>query len=692
MPDGEIIINTQIDDKQAQAELNRLTKQIQKTQQALDEKKGAQSNLAANFKAATDEALKTEGTVNRLKQELEQLTAVAQGKVTMSPEETIEAYSRQAQVKEELKQQEALLEQQNKQAEKLGKKYAAITDSVNEETAALEKAKDRAGELQKQLAAKDSVPASLENASKATEKFGKRINQLIKRAFVFTVIASALRQIRDWLGNVLKTNEQAQASFAQLKGALLTLAQPLLNVLIPAFVTLVRVITQIVATLARLVSALFGTTAKASADAAKALNDETKAIKGAGGAAKKASKSLAAFDEINQLSGDTASSSGGISIDPDFSVFDDLDERFDRIAKAVLLIGAGLLAWKLSTGLPGILGTILQKLGGIAIAAGGLVLIWDAVSDALENGINWSNFFEMLAGAAALVGGLTLAFGKLGAGIGLIISGGAMLITAFNDIATNGLNLQNGLSALAGVVMTGLGFFFLTGSVIPLVVAGIVAVIGAVLALTGNLEEFAVNLKENILGGIIEFITGVFTGDWEKAWEGVKKIFKGIWNSIIMVIESAINLIIKGINWMISKLNTIHFSIPDWVPIIGGTSFGINIPLVSEVSLPRLATGAVIPPNREFMAVLGDQKHGTNIEAPLDTIQQAAAQAFAEMGPQFARAIVSELVATGIIGNIRAIEGYSRVTAQKEFSLGKPSSTAGRWVSQSLDAYDAVRG
>ena len=124
-----------------------------------------------------------------------------------------------------------------------------------------------------------------------------------------------------------------------------------------------------------------------------------------------------------------------------------------------------------------------------------------------------------------------------------------------------------------------------------------------------------------------------------------------------MIVESAINLIIKGINWMISKLNTIHFEIPDWVPIIGGKSFGINISPVSEVSLPRLATGAVIPPNREFMAVLGDQKHGTNIEAPLDTIQQAAAQAFAEMGPQFARAIVSELVATGIIGNIQNIEG-----------------------------------
>ena len=99
-----------------------------------------------------------------------------------------------------------------------------------------------------------------------------------------------------------------------------------------------------------------------------------------------------------------------------------------------------------------------------------------------------------------------------------------------------------------------------------------------------------------------------------------------------MIVESAINLIIKGINWMISKLNTIHFEIPDWVPLIGGKSFGINIPLVSEVSLPRLATGAVIPPNREFMAVLGDQKSGTNIETPLETMVQAFRQALSDGG------------------------------------------------------------
>ena len=630
MPDGEIIINTELDNKEAQKELDRLIKKIQKSQQALAEKKDNQSGIAAELKSATDEAIKTEDTVARLMEELNGLKDITNGRAVASPGATIDAYQKQSQISDELKRQEDILKEQNKQAEKIGKKYAEITDKVLDEERALAAARDRAGELQKQIAEQERAPEIIKATSDAVEKFSMRVKKLAKRVLVFTVIASALRKLKTWFTNVLKTNDQAQKAFAQLKAALLTLAQPIGNVLIPAFVAFVQILARVVAGLARLVSALFGTSVKASADAAKALNDETKAIKGAGSAAKKAGKSLAAFDEINQLS--DSSSGGGVSLDPDFSIFDEADKRFDKIAKAVALIGAGLLAWKISDKLPGILGTVMQKIAGIAIACGGLILIWDAVSDAFENGINWGNLGELLLGATALVGGLALAFGKVGAGIGVVIAGGALLITAFNDIATNGTNLKNTLALLAGLVLTGLGFFILTGSVIPLVIAGILAVVAAVLALTGNLEEFAVNLKENILGGIIDFITGVFTGDWEKAWNGVKKIFKGIWNSIVIVVESAINIMIKGINWLISKLNTIHFDIPDWVPIIGGKSFGIHINPVAEVKLPRLATGAVIPPNREFLAVLGDQKSGTNIETPLATMIQAFKQALAEGG------------------------------------------------------------
>ena len=630
MPDGEIIINTELDNKEAQKELDRLIKKIQKSQQALAEKKDNQSGIAAELKSATDEAIKTEDTVARLMEELNGLKDITNGRAIASPGATIDAYQKQSQISDELKRQENILKEQNKQAEKIGKKYAEITDKVLDEERALAAARDRAGELQKQIAEQEKAPEIIKATSDAVEKFSMRVKKLAKRVLVFTVIASALRKLKTWFTNVLKTNDQAQKAFAQLKAALLTLAQPIVNVLIPAFVAFVQILARVVAGLARLVSSLFGTSAKASADAAKALNDETKAIKGAGSAAKKAGKSLAAFDEINQLS--DSSSGGGVSLNPDFSIFDEADKRFDKIAKAVALIGAGLLAWKISDKLPGILGTVMQKIAGIAIACGGLILIWDAVSDAFENGINWGNLGELLLGATALVGGLALAFGKVGAGIGVVIAGGALLITAFNDIATNGTNLKNTLALLAGLVLTGLGFFILTGSVIPLVIAGILAVVAAVLALTGNLEEFAVNLKENILGGIIDFITGVFTGDWKKAWDGVKKIFKGIWNSIVIVVESAINIMIKGINWLISKLNTIHFDIPDWVPIIGGKSFGIHINPVAEVKLPRLATGAVIPPNREFLAVLGDQKSGTNIETPLATMIQAFKQALAEGG------------------------------------------------------------
>lgn len=134
-----------------------------------------------------------------------------------------------------------------------------------------------------------------------------------------------------------------------------------------------------------------------------------------------------------------------------------------------------------------------------------------------------------------------------------------------------------------------------------------------------------------ILAGLITFLAGVFTGDWEKAWEGVKDIFSGLWNGIASVLESIINIMITQLNSFIKQINKIQFDVPDWVPIIGGKTWGFNLPELSTISIPKLATGAVIPPNSEFLAVLGDQKHGTNIEAPLQTIVDAVTTALENM-------------------------------------------------------------
>ena len=148
-----------------------------------------------------------------------------------------------------------------------------------------------------------------------------------------------------------------------------------------------------------------------------------------------------------------------------------------------------------------------------------------------------------------------------------------------------------------------------------------------------NVENIWNSIKQ-IFNGIVTFISGVFAGDWEKAWEGIKDIFEGVFkafealakaplNAVIGAINGLIGGVESGLNKIIEMINGIDFDIPDWVPVFGGKSFDINIPKVKSVKIPYLAQGAVIPPNAPFMAVLGDQRHGTNIEAPLDTIKQA---------------------------------------------------------------------
>lgn len=97
-------------------------------------------------------------------------------------------------------------------------------------------------------------------------------------------------------------------------------------------------------------------------------------------------------------------------------------------------------------------------------------------------------------------------------------------------------------------------------------------------------------------------------------------------------VEKIVNIVINAINWVIKAINKLSVKVPEWVPGYGGKNFGFNIREIQEVRIPRLAQGAVIPPNQEFLAMLGDQKHGTNIEAPLDTIKQALAEVLAEVG------------------------------------------------------------
>lgn len=156
-----------------------------------------------------------------------------------------------------------------------------------------------------------------------------------------------------------------------------------------------------------------------------------------------------------------------------------------------------------------------------------------------------------------------------------------------------------------------------------------------------------INGLKTTLTGVIKFIAGTLTGDWKKAWTGIKDIFKGIFDSLVGIVKTPINAIIDiinglisgivtGVNAVIKALNTLKIDIPDWDILpnsIQGKSFGFNLKTLTAPKIPKLATGTVVPKNYgEFLAVLGDNKREAEVVSPLSTMKQALKEAMSEMG------------------------------------------------------------
>lgn len=661
MADGRVTFSTDLDNKDLEKKLADMSKKIESAEKELFDKKEQQSGIKAELEDAKNEAKKTESAVADLKTQISEMESIRDNFGIEHPVGLAEAEA-------SLKEQEAILSAQNREAERLDGKYTKITDSVMKSTESLNSMKAQATEITEQIEAASQNQNAFGDAVNATNKkfdsLLSRVSRLVSRVFVFSMITSGLRALRDWMGNVIQSNDEASAAIARLKGAFLTMMQPLVSVVIPVFTTIVNLLTTIIGKIAAFLSMLGGKTVKQSSEAAKALNNQGKAYGGVAKQAKEAAKQLMGFDEINKLESpdtDTADSgSGGSSSDgiqPDFDWADDISETLDRIADYVLLIGAGFLLWKIGSMLPGQLGSILSTLGLILIAIGGLLIAWDGIRDAWENGVDWLNMTEMILGVAVAAGALYMAFGNIGGGITLLVGGAALLITAFHDIMESGFNLQNTLLAIAGIMAAGLGITLLAGSFIPLLIAAIASALLALTVATGHGGDLINGLKQ-ICGGFIDFITGVFSGDWEKAWNGIVSVGKGAVNVLISIINSLISLVVSG-------LNMISFDIPDWVPFIGGGHFGFNIQQAPQI--PYLAQGAVIPPNAPFMAVLGDQRSGNNIEAPESLIRKIVREETRGMSSRRVEELLERLISTveGIeVGDEtigRAAARYNRV-------------------------------
>ena len=149
----------------------------------------------------------------------------------------------------------------------------------------------------------------------------------------------------------------------------------------------------------------------------------------------------------------------------------------------------------------------------------------------------------------------------------------------------------------------------------------------------------AIDLAVVVLRGLTDFLSAVFRGNWDAAWQAIGNTVSTVWDKMTNAIKTAVNgiigfinrmisAVVTGINAVINALNGLSFDLPD---IFGGGHVGFHISTLTAPQIPYLAQGAVIPANREFLAVLGDQSHGTNVEAPLDTIKQAVAEVMEDL-------------------------------------------------------------
>lgn len=672
--DGSVIFSCDLDSTKAQKKLSKLRDEISELNSKLEKETGNKMNLEKQLDAASQAAKATEERVKMLRKEVERLNDrewIQKQGFTQNEYQT-QVLDRRAAAEAELKQQEALLHTQTKEVKTLSAAYEETTANIDSMTVKLDKAKVAAGELiantEQERREREAENSALAKAGQYAARFRDQVKSLARSMLVFSVITAALMALRKQIKAAIATSTEASDAFARLKGALLTLAAPLMDVLIPALTWLMNLLAAIVSEIVTIISILSGKSKKSMEASGKNLYKEAAAIDATGKAAKEATDALAAFDEINKLSTTTSVGGGGggaSAIAPDFDfdegpMMEKLDKVFQKINDIFKTIRAGLeivvddLKWSFDkkvipkskatwlTVLTALLGATLgAAFGGITGGVIGLSLgvllglylvgldpeTWKTEMDAEDA---WIVVITALLGA--LLGSVFLGItgGVAGFSLGAILG---LYLTGFAE----GDEEHGGKSQLLSELIVVLCALF--GAVIgSIVTPGVGTVVGMGLGLILGLSIYSVrkdpkkgtqrlvSIGRSVLLGLLAGVLGV----------GLAAL--GIVSAgTAFIISAAIGLALKffvdsvddsKVKKATSSFTGTRASTSRLTRGVAAQSLNSAAPVYNEI--PALASGAVIPPNRKFLAVLGDQKSGTNVEAPLSTIKQAVMEALAQ--------------------------------------------------------------
>lgn len=325
------------------------------------------------------------------------------------------------------------------------------------------------------------------------------------------------------------------------------------------------------------------------------------------------------------------------------------------------IVAAFFAAWALTSvaeflvcagGIPGVLATVTGALQACTV---------DKIADKAETLAICALYAKDWAVALA---GNVVAIGKdIAAWIALRAEWIAGKVALLASTAAQVAHTAASWAGTAATTALGVALNVLT-SPITLVIAAIAALVAGIVLLVQNWDTVKAAGT-----AAWEMIKGAWNsaGEWfsTNVIEPISNGFKGLVNGVIGFFEGLGNAGVGAVNGIIGALNGVSFDVPDWVPAIGGKTFGFNIPEIPRISLPRLAEGTVLPGGHPYAAIVNDQTSGVNVEAPLDTIKQAVSEVLSSVqwllkitaGPGLPRYLSYELEREGTRRGGRAIGG-----------------------------------
>lgn len=678
MSDGSITFSTKLDNTDLEKNIKQAEKDIDDLKRKIEEKTAERNALA-------EQMLEVRQAIEQAKEEQRDFDELLDRGVELAEKYNV--------AEGELRQYNAELESTVALQKRLGKEYA----EVYQESGAV---------------FSNAVGSVESRFEKFASKINKRIKKLFVFSFIFGALATFKSYLTSVISEDKKFSASVANLVATLRGVaapiisvLIPALTSVVNVMTAMITTLAKLVDMVFHT------DLLGSISQArqaAQDAANATDEETKATDKLAKAKKKASKYIAAFDELNKMDAkDSQESASSLNsqaeniADAETVNWDafDVGKINDKLAEIMVILGAALLAVGAILAFSGInipLGITLMVIGALMVYTAA-VEQWDKLPEEVRSTITK---IMVIVGSALLVLGAILALSgaNIPLGVGMMIAGAAVLATAailnweqlpedikrtvveivsivsvafiaigailafsganiplgimliavgaaglvaaailsWNDLPQNVRNQISALLAIVGTALLVIGIILcITGVGIPVgvacILAGVAGLVGAAAINWDFLKKKVVEIWNGLKQWFNQNVAPIFTAEW---WA---EKFKSIANGLIYALNQGLAAGNTFINSLLGNISGM------------AKTFGVNLNWnVPNFQIPYLAQGAVIPPNRKFMAVLGDQTSGTNVEAPESLIRQivreeAGGMSAAAMQQAIAAALVQVL-------------------------------------------------